>query len=101
MEITTDNYFSAASALYWFCNNWHNGQYGILYRVQCELDYHPAMGEESLDGVEYSEDMENPEDKEIYDYLEEKHEEIGYEAIEKFCEEFVVQIHEAYDAAKC
>jgi hypothetical protein len=59
------------------------------------------MGEENLDGVDLEEMTENEEDKEFYDYLEQKHEEIGYEAMEKFCQDFCAKIHEVYNKARC
>lgn len=63
IHITEENYYSAAAALYWFCVNYHSGQDSVLYRIQCQLDYHPAMGEENLDNVIVEEMTENEEDK--------------------------------------
>lgn len=37
--------FDLAAGLYWYCNDWHGGQWSTLYRVQCGLDYHPGCGE--------------------------------------------------------
>lgn len=37
--------FSAACALYWYCNDYHGGQDSDLYALQSQLDYRPGMAE--------------------------------------------------------
>lgn len=37
----------AAQGLHWYAVDWHDGQWSLLYRVQCELDYTPGAIERS------------------------------------------------------
>lgn len=37
--------FDAAQGLYWYCANNHTGQWSVLYRLMCALDYHPSASE--------------------------------------------------------
>lgn len=39
------DYFSAACGLYWYCVDYHGGQWSDLYRIQCQLNYHPGLTE--------------------------------------------------------
>jgi hypothetical protein len=55
-NVTTDNYFDAAQALYWYCNDWHGGQASELYSIMsARLAYSPASSES---GVEEGTDAE-------------------------------------------
>ena len=42
--------FEAAQGLHWHCTHNADGQWGTLYRVQCELDYTPGRLEGDSDG---------------------------------------------------
>lgn len=48
-KVTTENYFDCAQGLYWACVQCHDGQGSELYRIQCELDYHPGAMEDGPD----------------------------------------------------
>ena len=39
--------FDLARGLYWYCVEWHGGQWSELYRISCHLDYRPGAGEYS------------------------------------------------------
>jgi len=39
--------FDLARGLYWFCVEWHGGQWCDLYAVSCALDYRPSACEGS------------------------------------------------------
>jgi len=43
--------FSKASALYWFCDFNHDGQWGELYSIQSALGYRPGACERTIDGT--------------------------------------------------
>ena len=46
LEITQDNYFEAAQALYWYCYDYHNGIGCPLYSIlSARLGYKPAPTE--------------------------------------------------------
>jgi len=38
----SDDRFSAARALHWYCVDFHSGQWSDLYRIQCRLGYRPG-----------------------------------------------------------
>jgi hypothetical protein len=35
--------FSRESAIYWFANYWHSGQWSDLYKVLCQSEYKPSI----------------------------------------------------------
>ena len=37
------DYFDAAQALYWYCVDYHGGQFSDLYAIQCRLGYRPGV----------------------------------------------------------
>lgn len=37
--------FSLAAGLYWYCVEWHGGQWSEEYRISCQLGYSPGAGE--------------------------------------------------------
>lgn len=42
-KVTPENYFDAAQALYWYCNDWHSGQSSELYSIMsARLEYNPG-----------------------------------------------------------
>lgn len=41
--------FDAARVLHWYCYYYHAGQSSDLYRIQCELNYKPAINERNYD----------------------------------------------------
>ena len=43
------HYFDAAQGLYWYCVEYYAGMNDPLYRIQCELNYSPALSECSVD----------------------------------------------------
>ena len=45
MKVTTENYFEAAQALYWYCANYHSGQSCPLYSIISKLQYIPSPSE--------------------------------------------------------
>jgi len=45
MEVTEDNYFEAAQALYWYCADHHSGISSELYSILSQLDYSPSCSE--------------------------------------------------------
>jgi hypothetical protein len=45
LDLSDGAYFEAAQALYWYCVDWHGGQWSTLYRISCELGYKPGMSE--------------------------------------------------------
>lgn len=47
--VTADNYFDAARGLYWYCVDYHGGQFSDLYRIQCQLQYQPSPSENGAD----------------------------------------------------
>lgn len=63
--LNRDNYFSGARALYWYCSDWHSGQWSDLYRIMCALKYRPSPTEKSP-----TPEDEDPTDHEFYKALE-------------------------------
>ena len=45
IEVTEENYFEAAQALYWYCCDYHGGMSSELYRILSQLDYNPSPSE--------------------------------------------------------
>lgn len=90
MKITTDNYFDAAQALFWTCFDWHNGQWSTLYRVLCELEYRPGMGELGCEP--------ETEAMDIYNELQALAEK-DYKALESLAETMLADIKTAYEAS--
>lgn len=46
--VTADNYFDAASGLYWYCNDYHGGAASELYSIMsARLHYTPASSEDA------------------------------------------------------
>ena len=46
MKVTTENYFEAAQALYWYCANYHSGLSCPLYSILSrKLGYTPSPSE--------------------------------------------------------
>lgn len=41
--------FTAVQALYWYCADFHQGQWSPLYKLQCELGYVPGPFERGPD----------------------------------------------------
>jgi hypothetical protein len=43
----SDDIFDMAQALYWYCNDYHTGQFSDTYRVLCEISetYKPGVME--------------------------------------------------------
>lgn len=39
--------FELADGLYWFCVDYHGGQWSDLYRISCQLGYKPGSSESS------------------------------------------------------
>jgi hypothetical protein len=64
--VNEDNYFDAASALHWYCNDYHSGQYSALYSIQCRLGYKPGSQESGCEDGYSSEIYESLECGEIY-----------------------------------
>jgi len=45
-SVTAENYFDAARGLYWYCSDWHEGQWSGKYSIlSARLQYTPAMSE--------------------------------------------------------
>jgi hypothetical protein len=64
-NVTTDNYFDAAQALYWYCSDWHSGQNSIEYSIMsARLHYTPGCSERGID--------QETEAREFYAALEDK-----------------------------
>lgn len=49
MALTPDDKFSIAQALYWYCADYHGGQWSKEYAVMCQLGYHPGRTECGVD----------------------------------------------------
>jgi hypothetical protein len=47
--VTRDNYFDAAQALYWYANDYHEGQWSELYSILSTLEYRPGLMESEPD----------------------------------------------------
>jgi hypothetical protein len=54
--------FDRAQAIYWFCVDWHGGQWSNLYSAMCQLGYTPSMCESGCE--------EGSMAAELYDVLE-------------------------------
>jgi hypothetical protein len=65
MEVTEDNYFEAAQALYWYCSDYHGGISSELYSILSQLDYSPSLSEcgvsDDDDSSEFYQALENGE----------------------------------------
>ena len=60
--------FSIADGLYWYCVLHHGGMWSTEYRISCELNYSPGMGEGAPDiGDDEREDAHY-----VYDLLAKK-----------------------------
>lgn len=60
--IDRDNYFDAATGLYFYCVDWHGGQaskeYEILSRLQTELNFKPGMSEPDDQAQDFYSELE-------------------------------------------
>lgn len=65
MEVTSENYFEAAQALYWYCADYHSGMSSELYSILSQLDYSPSLSEcgvsDDDDSSEFYQALENGE----------------------------------------
>lgn len=43
------NDFDVAQAVYWFCHNYHSGQWSKMYMVLCNSQYKPGRMERAID----------------------------------------------------
>lgn len=66
--------FDIAEGLYWHCADYHEGQWSDRYRILCELDYSPGMGESSPAD---SEEEEREAARYVYDLLSQSTTEVG------------------------
>jgi hypothetical protein len=89
-EVTTENYFDTADGLYWFCVHYHAGQDSVLYRVQCQADFHPGPLATGPDGEEA---------EMVYNDLAALAEE-NYTAAEDEAERLLAEIQKNYDLAR-
>ncbi len=61
---TRENWFSVASGLYWFANDYHGGQTSVLYSIlSARLGYEPGPLEGEIEPDDF-------DAREVYDYLE-------------------------------
>ena len=49
--------FDAAQGLYWYCADYHNGQWSEEYRVLSTLGYKPSMSEHGPDPDSYADEV--------------------------------------------
>lgn len=65
MEVTQENYFEAAQALYWYCTDYHSGMFSELYSILSQLDYNPSSSEcgvsDDNDSSDFYQALENGE----------------------------------------
>lgn len=79
-EVTKDNYYDMAQALYWICTEWHDGQWSTMYQILSELEYRPASSENGVD------EETSPEGRAVYDALNSLCE-TNYKEAERVCED--------------
>jgi hypothetical protein len=44
-KVTTENYYDAAAALYWYCRDYNGGPSSELYHILSIIEYQPSMTE--------------------------------------------------------
>ena len=52
INLNEDNYYDAAQALHWYCEDFHRGPFTNLYLIQCKLGYKPGILELGCDNDE-------------------------------------------------